>query len=405
MMNRFQPAAGLLLAISLFLCAVPASAAPSDENSTAEPEAKSTVQASESTVTPGLEHFIRQAEFADGTFSDVSREDWSYPVIAACYEYGLMQGREDVFDRTGRLSVAEALTMADRVHQIYHEGVCSLTNGHPWYQPYVDYALSEGIIQEDDFISWSEPISRADMAYVFSHALPAEELSAVKTIELLPDGDQIPERDRDAVWALYSAGVLTGNDSFGDFRPKTGITRQEAAAIIARIALPDRRSTAPLLKMIHDGEITFGLPQGGELVSAVTDAGSTMYQIKGTGIVVDIHRQNDPALEGQSLIDRFPTTEDEKAALEARTGSAWLSDCVVSPVWFGEIQGYQSVGNYASERFSYPMQTYRFVSGTDLCRVLVTWNENTADQATVDLVRASFGVGGFASWPMPGEGQ
>ena len=165
-----------------------------------------------------------------------------------------------------------------------------------------------------------------------------------------------------------------------------------------------RRSDKPR-RPRRDGEITFGLPQGGELLSSETDAGSTMYQIKGSGIVVDIHRQNDPTLEGQGLTGRFPTAEDEKAALEARTGSAWLSDCVVSPVWFGEIQGYQAVGNYASDRFSYPMQTYRFISGTDLCRVLVTWNENTADQAAVDLVRSSFGVGGFASWPLPGQSQ
>lgn len=405
MTNRFQPVAGLLLALSLFLGAVPASAAPSDGNDAVEQEPETAVRASETTAAPSLAHFVKQAEFNDGIFADVSQENWSYSVIAACYEYGLMQGREDAFDRTGRLSVAEALTMADRVHQIYNEGESTLTNGHPWYQPYVDYALSAGIIREGDFFSWSEPISRADMAYVFSRALPAEELNAVKTVDLIPDGDQIPERDKDAVWALYRAGVLTGNDAFGSFYPDSGITRQEAAAIIARIALPDQRSKAPLLQMIHDGEITFGLPQGGELLSSETDAGSTMYQIKGSGIVVDIHRQNDPTLEGQGLTGRFPTAEDEKAALETRTGSAWLSDCVVSPVWFGEIQGYQAVGNYASDRFSYPMQTYRFISGTDLCRVLVTWNENTADQAAVDLVRSSFGVGGFASWPLPGQSQ
>lgn len=397
MMNRFRPAAGLLLAMSLFLCAAPASAAPPDEDGT--------VQTSENTLKPGLDHFVRQAEFSDGVFTDVTPDKWSYSSIAACYEYGLMQGRGDVFDRIGRLSVAEALAMADRVHQIYHEGKSSLTNGEPWYQPYVDYALDAGIIRDGDFFSWSEPITRADMAYVFSRALPAEELSAVKAMDVIPDSNQIPERDRDAVWTLYSAGILTGNDSFGTFYPESGITRQEAAAIIARVALPEQRKTEPVLRMITDGAITFGLPQGGELLSSETDAGSTMYQIKGTGIVVDIHRQNDPTLAGQGLIDRFPTTEDEKAALEVRSGSAWLSDCAVSPVWFGEIQGYQAVGRYASDRFSYPMQVYRFVSGSDLCRVLVTWNENTADKATVDLVRASFGVGGFASSPLPGESQ
>ena len=394
MLNRFRPAAGLLLALTLFLCAVPASAAPPGGSGSAGADA-------EAAVTPGLENFVKQAAFSSGLFSDVSPDNWSYSVIAACYEYGLMQGRGDVFDRTGRLTVAEALTMADRVHQIYREGASTLTNGEPWYQPYVEYALSAGLIRDGDFFSWSEPITRAGMAYLFSRTLPAEALSPIKQVDVIPDDGQIPERDRDAVWTLYRAGVLTGNDAFGTFSPDSGITRQEAAAIIARVALPDLRRADTLFRQITDGEISFCLPQGGELLSSVTDAGSTMYQTKGTGIVVDIHRQNDPALEGQSLTGRFPTPEAEKAALETRSGSAWLSDCVVTPVRFGEIPGYQAVGNYASDRFSYPMQVFRFISGTDLCRVLVTWNENTADKNAVELVRSGFTVGGFEAVAVP----
>lgn len=413
-MNRFRPV-GLLLALTMLLCAVPAGAAPPDEESPAvreevavsqEAEAPAQDQAgspeaSEGAVTPGLDHFVRQAEYTDGIFPDVTPDNWSYSVIAACYEYGLMQGREEMFDRSGRLTAAEAVTMAARVHQIYRQGECTLTNGEPWYQPYLDYAFSAGIVREEDLFSWSEPISRADMAYVFSGALPAEEFPVIKTVESIPDGDQIPERDRAAVQTLYASGVLTGIDCFGTFNPNDSITREEAAAIIARVTLPEQRRTEPLLRMIFDGEITFGLPQGGEVLSSPTDAGSVMYQVKGTGIVVDIHRQNNPELEGKSLADLYPTAEDEKTALENRSGSAWLSDCVVSPVWFDALQAYQATGNYASERFSYPMQVCRFISGPALCRILVTWNENTADQATVDLVRASFSVNGHPAMAQP----
>ena len=40
---------------------------------------------------------------------------------------------------------------------------------------------------------------------------------------------------------LYRAGVLTGSDDAGSFRPNTTIRRSEAAAIVTRMADPDLR--------------------------------------------------------------------------------------------------------------------------------------------------------------------
>ena len=54
--------------------------------------------------------------------------------------------------------------MADRVHGIFTDGESTLTNGTPWYQPYVDYALEKGIIQAEDFSDYTAKVTRAQMA-------------------------------------------------------------------------------------------------------------------------------------------------------------------------------------------------------------------------------------------------
>ena len=66
-----------------------------------------------------------------GQYSDVSSSYWAYGSIKTCYETSLMQGSGGKFGPTNSLTVAEALVMADRVHQIYHTGSNTLTNGTP----------------------------------------------------------------------------------------------------------------------------------------------------------------------------------------------------------------------------------------------------------------------------------
>ena len=44
-----------------------------------------------------------------------------------------------------------------------------------------------------------------------------------------------------AVYKLYEAGILIGNDEAGTFAPWSEITRAEVAAIISRMANPDLR--------------------------------------------------------------------------------------------------------------------------------------------------------------------
>ncbi|MFR6378563.1 MAG: hypothetical protein ACLUNZ_00710 [Evtepia sp.] len=65
------------------------------------------------------------------------------------------------FSPTGALTVAEAIVMADRLHEIYTTGQSTLTNGEPWYQTYVDYALENGIVQAGDFTSYTAQATAA----------------------------------------------------------------------------------------------------------------------------------------------------------------------------------------------------------------------------------------------------
>lgn len=351
---------------------------------------------------PGLDNFVRQRTYTAGIFSDVAADHWSYDGIAACYEYGLMQGRGEVFDRPASLTVAEALTMADRIHEIYQTGASTLAPaaGSRWYTPYVDYALEQGIIGEEDFSSYSTPITRADMAYIFARSLPAEELAAAKTVVSIPDITQAPARDRGGIWALYRAGVLLGNDTYGTFAPASTITRQEAAAILARVALPGLRREDILLQKVTAGPLVFGLPQSGEAASTATNTGSTMYRVDGSGVVVDLYRFTDGSLTGRQLTDIL-TPAEEKGVLEEKSGAAWMEDCAVTAVKFGPVSGYRSQGRYVSAQYDYPMLTYRFLVSGTLYRFTVTWNPAAADQAVVDQVCASLTVDGHRADPLP----
>ena len=77
-----------------------------------------------------------------GQFADLPDDYWGTQWAAVCYEYGLMKGTaDDAFSPDGTVSVAEAIVMACRIHEIRTAGESTLANGTPWYQPYVDYAI------------------------------------------------------------------------------------------------------------------------------------------------------------------------------------------------------------------------------------------------------------------------
>ena len=194
----------------------------------------------------GLSNFTAaKVIYSAGQFGDVDESAWygasgTGAIRSAC-EMGIMAGYSGgkLFRPEGMIRISEAIKMAASVHQIYHGGNGVLEGGNPWYQPYVDYATAHGIIKADEFTNFDVDATRAQMAYIFAGAVPSTELVAVHEAVFIPDvSDATPYGT--VIRMLYNAGVLVGGSDHA-YRPASGITRAEAAAIISRIVIPATR--------------------------------------------------------------------------------------------------------------------------------------------------------------------
>ena len=226
--------------------------------------------------------------YQPGQFSDVSATDWYAENVKITYEYGLMTGKSNnLFDVGGNLTVAEAVAIVCRLHNAYNRNNADFGAASPWYQPYVDYAKANGIIERD--YSYAAPISRLDFAFFISNALPDAAMPKLNEVAQndIPDlyagspcqdaiaalqgtgvleevstsrlqhlstvicgsiGTIPSSKEQEAVYRLYRAGILTGNDEHGTFAPETNITRSAAAAIVSRVVEPSLRKHIVLTK-------------------------------------------------------------------------------------------------------------------------------------------------------------
>jgi len=196
---------------------------------------------------PSMSNFRKTLAYSAGQFRDVDENAWygnnREKSIAAAYEYGLMRGSAAAtFNPTGNITIAEAIAIAARVRSIYSGGSGEFAQGSVWYQTYVDYAIANGIISANAFSNYGKAAARAEMAYIFSRALPDNEFVSQNTVNSLPDVNGGTSYNA-AVFMLYRAGVLSGSDNLGTFNPDNNITRAEAAAIISRVILPDTRTS------------------------------------------------------------------------------------------------------------------------------------------------------------------
>ncbi len=186
--------------------------------------------------------FSPVAVYEDGLFSDVEHGAWYEEGVALAYSLGLMKGTGNgTFDVEGYVTVAEALTMAARIHATYYGNQASFSSSTGrWYDPYVEYAAAHSILTQR-YADYTAPATRAIFASIFAEILPASELPAVNQVA---DGEiyDIPEGEdyADAAYLLYRSGVLIGNEN-GAFEPEAQITRAEVALIVTRMVEAGRR--------------------------------------------------------------------------------------------------------------------------------------------------------------------
>jgi YD repeat-containing protein len=227
----------------------------------------------------GLDNFTERTVYTEETFSDVSPSDWFSGSVAAVYELGLMNGKKaGRFDPSGNITVAEACTVAARLHSIYTDGteICGKTS--PWYAAYVDYCAGKGIISGPCELpeDLNSPASRRLFAAILGNALPEE---ALAEINYVPDGSVPDVGTADAygsrIYALYRAGILTGSDSHGTFSPDDPVRRSEAAAVITRMADPSLRRHVFLHGLTdEDVDALLGMPEEIRYSEALNALGS-----------------------------------------------------------------------------------------------------------------------------------
>jgi hypothetical protein len=170
-----------------------------------------------------------------GTFTDVAGNAWYYNWVKLAYESGLMYGKDDSrFDPDGSLTLAEAIAMAARARSAYSGENKAFVHGDIWYQAYVEYAVTNGIIREGDFSDYDAAATREEIAYIFARALPGEAYGTISTTTP-PDTSDSPYSSE--ILTLYAAGILSGSDNSHTFYPASNVTRAEAATIICRLLI------------------------------------------------------------------------------------------------------------------------------------------------------------------------
>ena len=154
---------------------------------------------------------------------------------------GIIEGDGTGFRPEDGIKLSEVVKMAAVVWNTYYGSpyIFEKTEGTHWYDTYVNFVTRYGLIKEGDFADYERNATRAEMVYIFAHALPADEVNAISKI-IPPD---VSETDKYAeeILSLYAAGILCGNDKAGTFIGEREISRAETAAIINRIARPSAR--------------------------------------------------------------------------------------------------------------------------------------------------------------------
>lgn len=184
-----------------------------------------------------LENFEKLNEYEQNTFSDITLTDWFYQDVINAYELGIMLGKSETnFAPKDKLTIAETLTLACRIHNIYNGGDGILGyNSNSWYDPYVQYAISNNFIENKQFSNYNAYISRIDFVNILSKAFPSSEFAEINQIyfNAIPDVEETKENS--SVYTFYRAGILTGSDIDGNFNPESNILREAVVAIISRM--------------------------------------------------------------------------------------------------------------------------------------------------------------------------
>lgn len=186
-----------------------------------------------------IENFGKINTYSQNQFTDVHSE-WFAHYVCQVYETGLMYGNsKTTFNPNGNINNVSVIAIAARLHSIFNNGTENFEdNAANWYKPYLDYAINNGICNEN--IDLYKNSDRSFFVGTIGNAIKSSTLPIKNAID---DGD-IPDVEgwySNSVYDFYRAGILSGKDKYGTFDPYKPITRAEVAAILSRIVTPSER--------------------------------------------------------------------------------------------------------------------------------------------------------------------
>lgn len=172
-------------------------------------------------------------------FTDVNETAWYYTDVITAYEDKLINGKSETkFEPDMNITYVEAIKLAACMHQKYTTGEVTLTVGNPWYAPYLEYCIENGILRKEHGYDLNAPATRQGYMRIFAYSLPAEALEPINYVaeNAIPDVQNDP-----AIYKLYRAGIVGGVDAARNCNPEANIKRSEVAAVLTRMMNPAAR--------------------------------------------------------------------------------------------------------------------------------------------------------------------
>lgn len=179
----------------------------------------------------GIVEPVRAAEV---TFTD-TKGHWAEKQINDLTKRGIIDGMGNgKFVPQGLLKVDEFIKLC-----LTSIGVNFDTSKYSyWAEPYISYAIDNGLIGQKEFVNFKRAITREEMSSVLIKTYGKVETTFgsnlnTEIINTINDYSLINDFYKDAVLKCYNAGLMQGNK--GKFNPKSTATRAEATTVIMRI--------------------------------------------------------------------------------------------------------------------------------------------------------------------------
>lgn len=172
-------------------------------------------------------------------FVDVPVNSWYYASVRGAWENGLIDGvTAYAFKPDNQLTVAQAIKLAAALHQMQTSGSVTLTNGHPWYNTYLAYAIRNKVVGEEyksyTAAQMNAPVTRGEFVHILRGATNYYTVRNEVTDNAIPDVKVTDAYGAD-IYTFYRAGILTGSDAKGTFHADSTIRRSEVSAILNRM--------------------------------------------------------------------------------------------------------------------------------------------------------------------------